>query len=572
MGGCPSSSKAKTAAFDPNASSEVETDRRASAAEVTRLAMRIQCNSKQIVVSAWGQCLELTGFLTSELVGQDISLLVPPNMRTSHRHILAHWFGMTQRFENLDFERPPRRMAIFCKNGQLRQVHICAKLSRCGSVASADVYVPAAPEPRTQEETNLTVRQTIHDLRTPLHSMTLVIDSLNHRCKELGDPETHNLLRQLQASTKHIAEILQRPTEDSAGAQQPVAIARAVCRLLGPSLQPGVELKLKSYLLRPEEMQAAVSRADLASVLRNLVDNAVKYTLDGYVTVSVFTDGEQLIFSVADTGIGVSPAQLEAYGIEVLPMARRRSRPASAVVEDETFSRGHRRQNSGVNSTGYGLRIVASLVQKHQLTMAFFSAPNGGTTVRLATLFTRNTSAKKKPWRLMLPRKLDPDATPPVSARSKTPLSGHVASSLLNRLTPLPPLPGYVSASVQPVTVLLVDDVSLCLMVTSNFILKNFPGVCVLTALNGEDALAGIRERGTWPDFLLTDMQMGEDNMTGVEFAQTVLQLVPQGHPLRRSIYLLSGAGPAGIDTPADLFAAVWEKPIDPAALRMLFQ
>jgi PAS domain S-box-containing protein len=49
----------------------------------------------------------------------------------------------------------------------------------------------------------------------------------------------------------------------------------------------------------------------LSQILLNLLSNAVKFTAQGEVRLSVRPEGEQLVFSVLDTGIGMTPEQLE---------------------------------------------------------------------------------------------------------------------------------------------------------------------------------------------------------------------------------------------------------------------
>ena len=46
-------------------------------------------------------------------------------------------------------------------------------------------------------------------------------------------------------------------------------------------------------------------------MLFNLLNNAVRFTETGSVTVSAARDGEQIVFSVADTGVGVPPEYID---------------------------------------------------------------------------------------------------------------------------------------------------------------------------------------------------------------------------------------------------------------------
>jgi signal transduction histidine kinase len=80
-------------------------------------------------------------------------------------------------------------------------------------------------------------------------------------------------------------------------------------------------------------------------VIRNLIDNAINYTPTGSVTVSLVREGEKFIFSVKDTGKGITD-------------------------EDKArlFTEGGRGKDSlryNAHSTGYGLFISKNIVEAH---------------------------------------------------------------------------------------------------------------------------------------------------------------------------------------------------------------
>lgn len=82
----------------------------------------------------------------------------------------------------------------------------------------------------------------------------------------------------------------------------------------------------------------------LLQVLTNLVSNAYKYTPDGgTVTLKADRDGDRVCFSVTDTGVGLSPAQIAMLGTKFWR------------AEDE-FTRSK-------PGTGLGFAITASLVE-----------------------------------------------------------------------------------------------------------------------------------------------------------------------------------------------------------------
>lgn len=90
----------------------------------------------------------------------------------------------------------------------------------------------------------------------------------------------------------------------------------------------------------------SADRALLEQALRNLVDNAIKYTpQDGEVWVRYGVEGERIVFEVEDTGIGISPVDKQRLF--------------------EKFYRVETREKEKEAGTGLGLAIVDSIAQQH---------------------------------------------------------------------------------------------------------------------------------------------------------------------------------------------------------------
>jgi len=80
-------------------------------------------------------------------------------------------------------------------------------------------------------------------------------------------------------------------------------------------------------------------------VIRNLIDNAVRYTPTGKITIELSREGNTIRFSVKDSGVGITPED----------MAR-------------LFTEGGHGKDSikvNVHSTGYGLFIAKQIVEAH---------------------------------------------------------------------------------------------------------------------------------------------------------------------------------------------------------------
>lgn len=92
-------------------------------------------------------------------------------------------------------------------------------------------------------------------------------------------------------------------------------------------------------------------RAKLTQVVSNLLNNAIKVTKSGIITVNLEKDDNQAIVSVKDTGPGIDPA-----------------------VESKLFMKFVTSSSSG---TGLGLFISKSIVEAHGGTISAFNNTNG---------------------------------------------------------------------------------------------------------------------------------------------------------------------------------------------------
>jgi signal transduction histidine kinase/CheY-like chemotaxis protein len=120
----------------------------------------------------------------------------------------------------------------------------------------------------------------------------------------------------------------------------------------------------------------------LRQVLLNLIANALKFTHVGAVTVTVeraseWDGGIELRFSVADTGIGISPEQRHSV-FEAFRQA------------DNSITRRY-------GGTGLGLAISARLVQLMEGEIGLESLPGGGSTFVFTARFARAHSVPPAP-------------------------------------------------------------------------------------------------------------------------------------------------------------------------------
>jgi two-component system cell cycle sensor histidine kinase PleC len=114
----------------------------------------------------------------------------------------------------------------------------------------------------------------------------------------------------------------------------------------------------------PAKLEIEADKRALKQVLINILANAVKFTPEGgKVTIAAKRVGENVAISIADTGIGIPPRDIDKLG-----------RPFAQVENQFTKSKG---------GSGLGLAISRSLVELHGGGLKIASELGKGTTITI---------------------------------------------------------------------------------------------------------------------------------------------------------------------------------------------
>ena len=154
-----------------------------------------------------------------------------------------------------------------------------------------------------------------HDLRQPLHAISLLVGLLGERTRGLG---VEDLVARVGQSTEAMESLLNGILDISrldAGVERPDLAALSTRELLaGLERQFGPQAAARGLRLRVHSADHWVrsDRVLLARMLDNLVANALRYTQQGGVLVGVRRRGEDIAFEVRDSGIGIAADQLDA--------------------------------------------------------------------------------------------------------------------------------------------------------------------------------------------------------------------------------------------------------------------
>lgn len=190
-----------------------------------------------------------------------------------------------------------------------------------------------------------------HELRTPLASLKALLETLQSGAWE-DRPTAERFMQQMETEvdslSQIVAELLELSRIESGrvplrlNAVPPLKIIQgAVSRLELQAERAGLTMRVDCP---PDLPQVLADGSRLEQVMVNLLHNAIKFTpAGGQIVLQAYQEGEEIVFSVADTGIGISE--------EDLPR-----------IFERFYKVDRTRSSSG---TGLGLAIARHLVEAH---------------------------------------------------------------------------------------------------------------------------------------------------------------------------------------------------------------
>jgi two-component system OmpR family sensor kinase len=196
------------------------------------------------------------------------------------------------------------------------------------------------------------VADAAHELRTPLAALKLQVQSLE-RSDSLDAKRVAvaRLTAGIERATRLVEQLLVLARQEASAAggtpRQNVdilgAAKRAVAELASVAQAKGIDLGLQ----RADAAEVEGQLDALMILLRNLVDNAIKYTPHGgTVDVSVVAEPGAVRVTVEDSGPGIPPAERE-----------------------RVFDRFYRVPGSDAAGSGLGLAIIKSIADRHGATL-----------------------------------------------------------------------------------------------------------------------------------------------------------------------------------------------------------
>ena len=203
----------------------------------------------------------------------------------------------------------------------------------------------------------------MHDMRSPMFSQALLIDHLHKNFHRFSEQELDELFFLLKDSSNRLCQFSTDFLIWYDSQKQGFSVKREDIDLVDFIKETTViyeSIALRKGLDFYRDVASGLvlisDRNILAIVIRNLVDNAVKYTGSGSVGISAYQEDGQIQIQVKDTGQGMTALKIEEI---------------TSFNEKDT------------NTTGptFGYRFIMELAQKLNGEVDIESAPARGTTV-----------------------------------------------------------------------------------------------------------------------------------------------------------------------------------------------
>ena len=207
----------------------------------------------------------------------------------------------------------------------------------------------------------------IHELRTPLATILMYARLLREgkaHQKEKSDRFLGVIEREsdrLQKMVRKMLDLAKMEAREQQRGPELIELNPIFDEMMPPLADRATEKGLTFHFrIEPDLPTVMANRDNLYLVFKNLIDNAIKFTLSGTVRVDAKKDTNNVIVIVKDDGIGIPPQQISGL-----------------------FGRFFRAQTAverGIAGTGLGLYMVKGFVENYNGTIDVESVDGKGTT------------------------------------------------------------------------------------------------------------------------------------------------------------------------------------------------
>jgi len=299
------------------------------------------------VITSWNAAAErIFGYTESEMIGETIYKLIPPDRQDEEPLILAR-LKKGERVEHFETKR-------MTKDGRLLDVSLTISPIKDpqGHIIGLSKIVRDITERKTDEaRKNDFIGMVSHELKTPLTSLSAIIQMADVKLKRSDDrflagamEKANRQVKRMTGMINGFLNISRLETGKIFIEKHPFELDRLLREILAET-----RLTVSTQTFRLEECANITVNADrdkISSVISNLISNAVKYSPKGkLIDIRCQVQKEMVVVSVKDEGIGIKPQDL-----------------------GQIFDRYYRVETSDtrhISGFGIGLYLSAEIIKRH---------------------------------------------------------------------------------------------------------------------------------------------------------------------------------------------------------------
>ncbi|MBB6107716.1 PAS domain S-box-containing protein [Mucilaginibacter lappiensis] len=299
------------------------------------------------IITSWNHGAErMFGYKEAEMIGQSILKLIPEDRHDEEPEIIAR-IKNGQSVEHFE----TKRLTI---DGKLMDLSLTISPIRdiTGNITGVSKIARDISERKKDEiRKNDFIGMVSHELKTPLTSLTALIQVLNQRLKTHIDPFVPSALGKANVQVKKMTGMINGFLNIARLESGQIQIEKQQFNLeeLISEVIDEATLTVSSHTFYFEPGASKIVDADrekIDSVISNLLSNAVKYSPKGkQVTIKCGITGSTVLVSVEDEGMGIKSDDL--------------------VKLFERYYRVNSNHTQHISGFGIGLYLSAEIIRRH---------------------------------------------------------------------------------------------------------------------------------------------------------------------------------------------------------------
>jgi signal transduction histidine kinase len=207
-----------------------------------------------------------------------------------------------------------------------------------------------------------------HDLKGPFSSIMNFSEILYKKSGNLSEEKHHKFVYAIYESSHRVYDLLENllqwsrmQTQSMGYSPEEFDIKEQIDSIYLLQRSHIDEKKIAFYINVEENQMVYADRNMLNTIMRNLIGNAIKFTEHGSIHVTVSQQGNNALFTIEDTGIGIPDTKLAGI----------------FEIDSKKSTAG----TKGENGSGLGLIICRDFIQLHGGSISIKSQQGRGTII-----------------------------------------------------------------------------------------------------------------------------------------------------------------------------------------------